>query len=234
MTTPTKSAIDDFDYVSNWKKFLGGGTTGDFLTHLTRWLRRESRNKSRVDKEMRRFFNDSEIANSTTAVLVGYFTAIKGIHFKSQCSNDMNVLINHLKQYSHHFENFTPDQREYLSEAFNLLLDNSQPVVRLERHLHRDLFDSTLTHNSCLPLSRHEISTECSDSAKKNKREERYISPSYEGNISSPLALKRVTALILKSFDIFPILVTLNVKPTILNGFIHDLLSRKEAFLAGR
>jgi hypothetical protein len=236
MTQKLSSADQTANFVDIWKKFCLGGLTGEFLTRLILWKDQcEDPIYPVVNEGYKILLRDADIPNPASKIVLGCLSAIKGIHFKAHA----NTVLTHILSSSHSIEhqvlNLPP--ASYLSkfsEATNSLLSNSQSVSELEKIFQDDFYNLQIKHNLNTPLPFQPGSSETRFSSKNCHSGDRDISPSYEGNLSSPKNLKLVANLTLKSFEIFPSLLYANFDSSTVTLYIQQLIENGQALTAAR
>jgi hypothetical protein len=237
MTQKLSSADQTANFVDIWKKFCLGGLTGEFLTRLILWKDQcDDSIFPVVNEGYKILLRDDDIPNPASKIVLGCLSAIKGIHFKAHA----NAVLTHILSSSHSIEHqlLNLPRASYLpkySEATNSLLSNSQSVSELEKIFQADFYNPQIFHNLTTPLPFHPGSSETRVSSNKNLHSrDRDVSPSYEGNVSSPKNLKLVANLTLKSFEIFPSLLYANFDSATVTLYIQELIENGNALSAAK
>jgi hypothetical protein len=238
MTQKLSSADQTANFVDIWKKFCLGGLTGEFLTRLILWKDQCDEDDPIfpvVNEGYKILLQDNDIPNPASKIVLGCLSAIKGIHFKAHA----NTVLTHILSSSHSIEHqlLNLPRASYLpkfSEATNSLLSNSQSVSELEKIFQDDFFNLQINHNHNTPLPFHPSSSETRVSSKNLHSRDRDVSPSYEGNLSSPRNLKLVANLTLKSFEIFPSLLYANFDSATVTLYIQELIENGNALSAAK
>jgi hypothetical protein len=87
MKAAASNSLDKInEFGSIWKTFIRGGLTSQFLTDMIRLFASKKPENQLISEGLGLIFSDKEIADPASKIVLGYLTAIKGVHFKSQAS----------------------------------------------------------------------------------------------------------------------------------------------------